>query len=256
MADKPIQTFEELQKRDFFKMDVSKKETESLIAEAVAQYPIIDSHIHLWPSSEIPQLSWCSPSNPLSSQHSVDEYTKATAPPPSRVLEGFVYLETDRTHDLEANPPEKGWEFPLQEVEWLKRIALGNPKEGEGHSSEQKDLCLAIIPWAPLPLGPKLLEEYVSMVKERAGDSFEKIRGFRYLLQNKPPGTMMKKEFIEGLKWLGRNNFIFDVGVDQRSGGDWQLEEAVEMIGETHQGVDLADRTTFIISMPLGVKEM
>lgn len=223
--DKPVQTFEELQKRDFFKMDPSKKEKESeTAAPVVVQFPIIDSHIHLWPSSEIPTLSWCSPGHPLDAQHSVDEYTAATAPPPSRVLEGFVYLETDRTHDLAADPPESGWEFPLQEVEWLKRIALGTPKEGEGHCFEQRDLCLAVIPWAPLPLGSKLLEEYVSKVKERAGDSFEKIKGFRYLLQDKEPGTMLKRDFIDGLKWLGRNDFIFDVGVDQRSGGDWQLE--------------------------------
>lgn len=241
---KPIQTFEELQKRDFFR----KAEPESEPITVIPQFPIIDSHIHLWPSSEVPTLSWCSPEHPLSGQHSVDEFTAATTPTPSRVLEGFVYMETDRTHDLAADPPGSGWEYPLQEVEWSKRIALGTPKEGEGHSPEQKDLCLAIIPWAPLPLGPELVEKYVSQVKERAGDSFEKIRGFRYLLQDKPDGTGLTKEFIEALKWLGRNRFVFDVGVDQRSGGIGQLEEVVEMIGETCQGVEPGDRTTFIIS--------
>ncbi|OBT50492.1 hypothetical protein VE04_08399 [Pseudogymnoascus sp. 24MN13] len=48
------------------------------------KYPIIDSHIHIYPASE----------------HSLEEYTAATTSPPE--LEGFVFLETDREHDLDA----------------------------------------------------------------------------------------------------------------------------------------------------------
>lgn len=134
------------------------------------------------------------------------------------------------------------------EVDWLKRIALGTPKEGEGHTAEHSKLCLAIIPWAPLPSGVEALERYVGEVEKRAGKSWEKVKGFRYLVQDKPRGTMLTDDFIEGLKWLGRKGLVFDLGVDQHSGGRWQLDEAVEMIGKAHEGVKGEEKVTFIIS--------
>jgi L-rhamnono-1,4-lactonase len=217
------------------------------MAEEPADYPIIDSHIHLYPASEVETLAWCKPSNPLHGQHSLEEYTVATDSPSS--LEGFIFLETDRKHDLESGAEDgSGWELPLMEVDWLKRIALGTPKEGEGHTPEHKKLCLAIVPWAPVPSGAEILERYVDEVKKHAGGSFAKIRGFRYLVQDKPKGTMLQDRFIEGLKWLGKKGYVFDLGVDQHSGGKWQLEEAVEMIEKAHEGVNEEEKVTFIIS--------
>lgn len=138
--------------------------------------------------------------------------------------------------------------MPLKEVEWLKRIALGTPKPGEGHTAEQKNLCLGIVPWAPVPSGAEVLEKYLGEVEKHAGESFAKIRGFRYLVQDKPKGTMLQPKFIEGLKLLGRKGYVFDVGVDQRSGGKWQLEEAVKMIELAHEDVKEEEKVTFIIS--------
>lgn len=134
------------------------------------------------------------------------------------------------------------------EVDWLKRIALGTPKEGEGHTEAHKKLCLAIIPWAPLPSGADILARYVKEVEKHAEGSFSKIRGFRYLVQDKPRGVMLQNGFIEGLKWLGKKGYVFDLGVDQHSGGRWQLEEAVEMIEKAHEGVPEDEKVTFIIS--------
>ncbi|EKD17008.1 uncharacterized protein L3040_000463 [Drepanopeziza brunnea f. sp. 'multigermtubi'] len=215
------------------------------MAEAAAEYPIIDSHIHLYPSAELETLAWCSSANPLHGQKSLDEYAEATGAPTT--LEGFIFLETDRKHDLKRGAEDgSGWEMPLMEVDWLKRIALGTPREGEGHTEEQKKLCLAIIPWAPVPSGAEVLERYVKEVEKHAEGSFGKIKGFRYLLQDKPRGTMLTPEFIDGLKWLGKKHFVFDLGVDQRSGGKWQLEEAVEMIEKAHEGVSDEAKVTFI----------
>ncbi|CZT08445.1 uncharacterized protein RAG0_13526 [Rhynchosporium agropyri] len=210
-------------------------------------YPIIDSHIHLFPSSELETLAWCSPSNPLASQHSVSEYKTATGSPAS--LEGYILLETDRKYSLELGAKDgSGWEMPLMEVEFFKRIALGTPKEGEGHAKEDAKSCLAIIPWAPVPSGEEVLERYVKEVERCAGESFGKVKGFRYLMQEKPRGTMLTEEFVSGLKWLGSKGFVFDVGVDQHSGGKWQLEEAVEMIEKAHEGVPEDEKLTFIIN--------
>ena len=134
------------------------------------------------------------------------------------------------------------------EVEWLKRIALGTQKEGEGHTKEDAKLCLAIIPWAPLPSGAEMMERYVKEVERHAGESFGKIRGFRYLVQDKPKGTMLTNGFIEGLKWMGRKGYVFDLGINQHDGGKWQLEEAVEMIGKAHEGVVEEEKVAFILS--------
>jgi L-rhamnono-1,4-lactonase len=217
------------------------------MAEEPASYPIIDSHIHLYPESELETLAWNSPSNPLYNQRSLEQYDAATGAPSN--LEGFIFLETDRKHDLETGVKDgSGWEMPLMEVDWLKRIALGTPKEGEGHVAEQKKMCLAIIPWAPLPSGAEFLERYIKEVEKRAGESFAKIKGFRYLVQDKPKGTMLQGGFIEGLKWLGKKGYVFDLGVNQHDGGKWQLEEAVEMIGKAHDGEAEADKVTIIIS--------
>ena len=214
---------------------------------APSPYPIIDSHIHLFPESELDTLAWCSPSNPLYKQHSMSEFRSATGTPSN--LEGFIFLETDRKNDLEAGSKDgSGWDMPLMEVEWLKRIALGTPKEGEGHSKEDGKLCLAIIPWAPLPSGAEAMERYVKEVERHAGGSFAKIKGFRYLVQDKPRGTMLTQGFIEGLKWLGRKGYVFDLGVSQHDGGKWQLEEAVEMIVKAHDGVAEEEKVTFILS--------
>lgn len=210
-------------------------------------YPIIDSHIHLFPESELDTLAWNTPTNPLYKQHSLDEYTAATSSAPS--LEGFIFLETDRKNDLKGGELDgSGWEMPLKEVSWLKRIALGQPLEGEGHAAEHAKLCKAIIPWAPIPSGEKVLERYVKEVEREAEGSWGLVKGFRYLVQDKEKGTMLSAEFIEGLKWLGRKGFVFDLGVDLHSGGKWQLEEAMEMLERAHQGVEEGEKVTVIIS--------
>lgn len=125
---------------------------------------------------------------------------------------------------------------------------MGQPRDGEGHEEGDKKLCLAIIPWAPVPSGVEGLERYIKLVEEEAGEAWGKVKGFRYLVQDKPRGTMVGAGFIESLKWLGRKGFVFDLGVDQRQGGRWQLEEAVEMVRMAHEGVEEGEKVVFIIS--------
>lgn len=214
--------------------------------------PIIDSHIHLFPSSELETLSWAKPEGPLYKQHSISEYQEATAPQHD-LLSGFVFLETDRKND-EADPtPDGGWKYPLAEVSWLARIAGGRPRPGEGHEEKDSSLCMGIVPWAPVPAGAEVLERYIDAVREtcvRDGGEgvWEKVKGFRYLLQDKPAGTMLDPKFIDGLKLLGRKGFVFDIGVDQHRRGRAQLEEAVEMVDRAHDGVPDGEKVTFILS--------
>lgn len=205
--------------------------------------PIIDSHIHLFPQSHLPTLAWYSPDSPLKSQHSIHEYRTATSPAPR----GFVFLETDRI----SSPDPSNWTHVLDEVSLLTRIARGEPIPGEGHDNADRSLCLGIVPWAPVPGGSALLQRYMELVKQRTrtDEVWKKVRGVRYLVQDKPAGTMLEDGFIDGLKWLGREGLTFDLAVDARQGGLGQLREAVEMMERAHEGVDPSQRVTFIISM-------
>ena len=218
------------------------------MAEDQLILPIIDSHIHIYPESEVDNLAWCTPDHPLAGQRSVQQYKEAAKSAPS--LLGFIFVETDRKNDLEAGKADgSGWGGPLKEVNWLKRVALGQPKEGEGHTAEDAKLCLAIVPWAPLPSGPAALEKYLDLVKEEAGDAWPKIKGFRYLLQDKPDGTMLEDDFIESVKLLGRRGFIFEVGVDQHRRGKKQLDEFLAFVERVHDGVPEAEQVVLVISM-------
>jgi L-rhamnono-1,4-lactonase len=196
--------------------------------------PIIDSHIHLYPSSDVGNLAWTAdlpPDHCLNKQNSVEEYRAAAR---SSLLRGFVFVETDRKSGLE----DQEWRHPLEEVEFLARIANGTPLQGEGFLPSDKDLVLGIIPWAPVPAGVSSLSRYMSLVKERCDtkDISYKIKGVRYLVQRCHPGTMLQPDFVEGLKWLGKNNFTFDLGVDARSGGLYQMREACEMMERVYEG--------------------
>ncbi|GLA27643.1 hypothetical protein CBS147346_10061 [Aspergillus niger] len=221
--------------------------------------PIIDSHIHLFPASHLPTLAWYTPSSPLGSQHSVDEYRLATTSIPtspetttdSHYLRGFIFLETDRISSIEESDPTRGWSHALDEVSFLTRIITGDPVPGEGHKDVDRHLCLGMVPWAPVPGGPAELEKYISLVRERTRteEVFRKVRGVRYLVQDKPSGVMLQPEFIDGLRWLGRQQLAFDLGVDARQGGIWQLREAAEMMNTVYRGVgEKKDRVRIVIN--------
>lgn len=205
--------------------------------------PIIDTHIHLYSLGDIKDLAWTADlpaEHCLRKANNVPQYRAAAA---SSALVGFVFVETDRRSGL----LEHEWRHPLEEVEFLARIAHGTPLEGEAFESADKNLVLGIVPWAPVPVGPSALSRYMSLVRERCGtkEVMDKVKGVRYLVQRSPPGSMLQPGFVEGLKWLGRNGLSFDLGVDARSGGFYQLHEACEMMQRVYSG---AAELTIIIN--------
>lgn len=206
--------------------------------------PLVDSHIHLFPGSHLPTLTWYEPNGPLSSQHSVAEYRQATASA-STYLRGFVFVETDRISSAEESG--KGWLHALDEISLLTRVITGEAVSGEGHQREDRHFCLAFVPWAPVPGGPTALDKYIALAKERTQteEVWRRLRGVRYLVQDKPAGVMLQSDFIAGLKWLGKQGLAFDLGVDARQGGLGQLREAVEMMRRAHEGV--ADEKTKLV---------
>jgi L-rhamnono-1,4-lactonase len=196
------------------------------------QPQIIDSHIHLYARPHLATLRWAPslPSNHvLGQQNSVQEYRSAISSAAASVR-GFVFIESDRLSSLS----DDSWGYALDEIEFLARIAQGKPRieKDEGFKAADKEFVLGIVPWAPVPAGPQAMERYMGLVQERCGSEeiWERIKGVRYLVQDKPPGVMLGAGFIESLKWLGEKNLTFDLGVDARSGGMSQLKEACEMM--------------------------
>ncbi|KAM0563116.1 hypothetical protein ACHAPJ_001966 [Fusarium lateritium] len=208
--------------------------------------PVIHSHIHLFPAYETSSLSWYSDDHPLAGQHSVDQYREATTSEPS--LAGFIFVETDRKNDLKSGELDgSGWREPFAELAWIKRIALGQPRPDEGHSTEDGELCLGIVLWAPLPSTVDAMKLYIRRVEEAAGLAWSKVKGFRYLLQDKPYGTMLEKTFIENTKLLGRRGFTFDVCIDLHRRGQHQIEDLVAFARLTRDKVPENEKVVLVL---------
>ena len=226
---------------------------------------LIDSHIHLWPNAEATpdQHGWMKDASSLAKQCSIDEYLHAAGenlqkPVQSRQLKGFVYVETDRRLvGEEAGKNLEAWTTKtLDELRWLRRIVEGKPRAGEGHADKDSQLLLGIVAWAPINKGPECFEEYLNLAKEVAGpETFTRIKAFRFLLQSMKDELTFREialaegtiQTLKGFKKNG-NDFAFDVGVDQRSGGVWQLERAVELIERVHAGEARHDKVAFVLS--------
>lgn len=188
------------------------------------------------------------PDNPMNAQHSINEYLSSiTHSSTTRKPLGFVFVETDRKCHLND---DSGWKGPIDEFEFVYNA-------GTGKDPKYKDVAnkvLGIIPWAPLPKGRGAMQRYKSKLREVTGEREGKLRllkGFRYLLQFHPSGVMLEEAFIDSLKWMGEEEYVFELTVDCRSVGLWQLEESVELLRRVHSGVRDDKKLKLIIGMCL-----
>jgi L-rhamnono-1,4-lactonase len=225
--------------------------------------PVIDTHIHLWPDTALSTLNWCTPDHDLWVEHSVQKYLSAVSSISTSIsdakkeidpyattaftLKGFIFVESDRKSSLDppGDGPGEGWSYPLEEVSFVADIAAPE--------AEHAQFCLGMVPWAPIPSGSSAMSDYYIQVLLRTqgvGDVRGKsvIKGFRYLLQDKQPGTMLSDRFVESLKWMGHQHLSFDLGIDMRSGGPQQLNEAIEMMRRVNAGAELGTNVVVVIS--------
>jgi L-rhamnono-1,4-lactonase len=222
---------------------------------------ILDSHIHLWPQSaaNAKSHSWMQLGEQLTKQYSIQDYLSASSSNTSTStsgshVRGFVYVETDRTVQSSESQDVQIWaEEPLREIAFLRRIVEGTPEEGEGFDASHSHLLKGIVAWAPLDRGITGFQQYLSAAREIAGEeTWKRIRGCRYLVQGIKDRMMFDNlvkgnEFIDLLRLLGEEGWSFDVGVDQHSGGIWQLFNFGDTIIRAHEGVETKDKTVFIL---------
>jgi L-rhamnono-1,4-lactonase len=193
----------------------------------------------------------------LARQFSIREYLQASSSTsPIASVRGFVYVETDRELGPQESSDMAQWaRGPLDEIAFLKRIVEGTPAkdQDEGFEPGHGDLMKGAVIWAPLNRGLEDARAYVKAARGVAGErTWERIKGFRFLLQ----GVKEKKKFeelvtsdgfVQSLREMGKF-WSFDVGVDQRQGGVWQLEMVVDMIERVRGGVPKEDQVVFILS--------
>lgn len=222
----------------------------------MAPTAILDSHIHLWPDSMSNEdgHAWMTPGMPLAKQHVLSDYCKASRQDDASisldesVVEGVVYVETDVRYENPSGDMTTWSKGPLDEIRFLQSIVEG--KYGDRDSDKLK----GIVAWAPMDQPPAVLEEWLNVAEKTAGTkTWARVRGFRFLLQfihdkAKFENLVHSKDFIRNLRILGERGFAFDVGVDQRSGGTWQLEEVCKAMKTAHEGVSKEQKVTFMVN--------
>lgn len=222
----------------------------------MAPISIIDSHVHLWPESMSNEdgHTWMTPGMPLAKQHVLSDYCKASQQeatlnsPKEYLVEGVVYVETDVRYAAPSRDLAVWAKGPLDEIRFLRCIVEG--EHGDGDS----EMLKGIVAWAPVDQSPAVLEEWLDVAERTAGpQSWARFKGFRFLLQaihdqTKFETLLHSKDFIQNLRILGQRGFAFDVGVDQRSGGIWQLEKVCKAMETAHEGVPKERKVTFIIN--------
>jgi L-rhamnono-1,4-lactonase len=219
---------------------------------------ILDSHIHLWPHSAASASghSWMKPGAPLTRQFSIENYMAANKNEPS--LEGFVYVETDRKLEkCHADDESFQWASEtFREIRFLRRIVEGAPLEGEGFTKEQGALMKGAVIWAPVDHGLTLFKRYMQMAQSTAGEAtWKRVKGIRFLLQGILDQTEFKRlalsdDFADILRYLPQigGGLSFDVGVDTRSSGIWQLEIATEAVENLRTAGGTGKDTIFIMN--------
>jgi L-rhamnono-1,4-lactonase len=220
----------------------------------MAKQRAIDSHIHLWPPETCNSQghAWMTEGNPLATPHLLADYLKAagqTDHSSDVEVEGVVYVETDVRYDPPTSSEDVAvWaKGPLDEIGFVRRIVDGE------YGDRESNLLLGAVMWAPLSQSPQKFKEYLRFGEERAGpDCWALIKGFRFLLQfitdqGEFERLVLGDNFQSNLKELGRRKFSFDVGVDQRSGGIWQLELVAQAMERAHEGVAEDDKVIFVL---------
>jgi L-rhamnono-1,4-lactonase len=141
----------------------------------------------------------------------------------------FVNVETDRRTFNVSDTKTRTSEH-LKELSFLRELI-------ETSSGYKNQPCIdGVVPWASIDSGLGSFKAYIEAAQEEAGDlTWSKVRGFRYLLQ----GIRSKEHFhqldesaetVDIFKIMGKKIWCFDVGVDQRQGGIWQLQLMVDFI--------------------------
>lgn len=181
-------------------------------------------------------------------------------------VKGVIYVETDRT--IPSVPPPFTGQHPDQSAGDEKLMVRTN-MQAWGHEvfeeirflrsivekgGDEAELLKGVVLYAPMQFPAKVFDMYLSIAEEVAGPGlWERVVGFRYLLQGKKEGEVEKlvssEEWIGNLITLGEGRggkgWTFDVGIDINRDGESGLGSVKSMIEEVRKR---GSNTRFILS--------
>ena len=114
-------------------------------------------------------------------------------------------------------------------------------------------MLAGIVLWAPVDRGEAVFDRWLELAETVAGPAtWTLVKGFRFLLQGIQSQSefeqlVLSDSFIRIMTKLGSKGYAFDVGIDQHSGGLWQLQiwsTVLDRIAEASHG----QQTTFVMS--------
>jgi L-rhamnono-1,4-lactonase len=214
-------------------------------------YPILDSHIHLWPASAADENGHAWMNDPdfiLSKQHILSDYTAASSSCPPT---GVIYVETDRRLQDPSTSSLETWAAEaIKELQFLRSIV-----EGE-YGTEASNLLKGIVTWAPVHQGMDVFSQWLDVAEKTTGpQTWKRVKGFRFLLQAIADKTefenlVLGDDFISILRSFSQREkkLTFDIGIDQCSGGTWQLESFTKVLKKLYDGVPEDERTVLVMS--------
>ncbi len=161
-------------------------------------FPIVDSHVHLWDPSHL-RIPWLDSNAHLNKRFSLPEYREHTQ---GIDVEAMVYLEVDLARD-----------YRLLEAAWVVDRAKEDPR------------LKGIVASAPVEYGDQLhafLDALVAL--NPLGRTL--IKGVRRLLQSEPdPDFCLQPSFVKGVQILSDYGLSFDICIVHP-----QLAAAVELV--------------------------
>ena len=156
------------------------------------EFPIIDSHVHLYDVDRL-QYGWLANQPLLNLPHLLPEFEAAVAP---FTVDGLVFAEVAVDPGLH-----------VEEARFAQSLA------------DQDKRVLGLVAHAPVELGAAVDAELDAL------SAFPALRGIRRLIETEAdPSISLEPDFIEGVRRVGRRGLSFDLCVKH-----WALTFAVEL---------------------------
>ncbi|KAK6525272.1 hypothetical protein TWF694_005418 [Orbilia ellipsospora] len=186
-------------------------------------HQLIDTHVHLFRSEDLPTITWQTPGGPLWRPHGFSEYL-GTAPIPS-FFSGFIFVETNRKTADPKDPSEDqtAWKHVLEEYRYILQVSKTN---------QGRKLVKGIVAWAPVHLGRVVMERYQKLLltidaEIYGSESHDLLVGFSC-----PMRTEVSSEYIEGLKFIKNIGLVFNLTVNVQKNGLGELEQALQILNQ------------------------
>ena len=156
-------------------------------------FPIIDTHLHLWDPKEV-DYPWLKDVPELNRAYLLPEYNKACG---SVEVEAMVFLQ------CEAN-----FSQALDEAKWVNRLAKDEPR------------IKAIIPWAPLEKGDAC-RPFLDQLKQ-----MPLIKGIRRIIEfEEDPEFCLQPNFIKGVQILADYDYSFEICIQH-----YHMKNAIKLV--------------------------